>query len=73
MNDTSKTEKGLLRELMIFLKALNESVPDDTPENRGKVIEFICPICGGTAKCVRAEYNGHIHAECTKCDIKIMQ
>lgn len=59
--------------IFTFLKALGENVPEDKPENRGKVFEFTCPLCGGNVKGVRFEYNGHVHAQCEGCNMKVME
>ncbi|MEI1256017.1 hypothetical protein V8Q34_14860 [Blautia sp. JLR.GB0024] len=40
---------------------------------RGKSKEFICPLCGGKAYAARARINGHLHAGCKKCGIRVMQ
>ena len=40
--------------------------------NAGKD-EFICPICGATARCGKSSYNGHCYAECKKCRTRLMQ
>ena len=46
---------------------------DKVAVERGKAYEFTCPICGGKAVGARAEINGHIHASCESCGIRIMQ
>ena len=53
-------------EAFAFVAALNTAVQ----ENRQ---EFTCPICGGDASWTRSQYNGHIHAGCTKCRIRVLE
>lgn len=62
-----------MNKVFTFLKVLRENIPEDKPENYGKVINFTCPICGKTASCVRSEYNGHVHSKCSGCDITIIE
>ncbi len=59
--------------IFIFLKALIDNLPTDKPENRGKKIEYTCPLCGGTVSCSRSEYNGHVHAKCHDCGFAVIQ
>lgn len=40
---------------------------------RGKRYEWECPLCGGIVSGVRAEYNGHLHAGCDRCGVRIME
>ena len=42
---------------------------------RGISGQMDCPICGGkgTVSYYKVPYNGHIHAECTGCQIRMMQ
>ena len=49
-----------------FLAALNKA----EKENRQ---EFTCPVCGGDASWTRSPYNGHIHAGCAKCGIRVLE
>lgn len=49
-----------------FLIALSEA------QNKGQR-EFACPLCGGTVKMVRAPGNGHIHAACDGCGMKVCE
>lgn len=58
-----------INNIIVFLKALRENIPEEW----GKIVEYTCPICGGTVKCVRSDYNGHIHAKCEKCDMAVME
>ena len=59
------TDKAV--ELMITLDRLN--IP------RGTSGQMDCPVCGGkgSVSYYRVPYNGHIHAECTVCQIRMMQ
>lgn len=59
--------------IFTFLKALCENVPEDKLENRGEVFEFTCPLCGGNVKGMRSEYNGHVHAQCEGCNMKVIE
>ena len=52
--------------LIKFLNAQEEA------EKKGDN-EFICPICGGTAKWTRSSYNNHLHAHCCDCGFLVMQ
>lgn len=54
-----------------YLKFILEA--DKTIIERGKPYEFTCPICEGKAIGVRAEIDGHIHAACESCGIRIIQ
>ncbi len=29
--------------------------------------EFVCPVCGGTARAIKAGLNGHVHVSCETC------
>lgn len=40
---------------------------------KGETTTFECPICGGEVTASRSEYNGHIHANCSKCGINLME
>lgn len=60
-------------EIFLFLKAVRKNIPENKPENYGKVVNFTCPICGKTAACVRSEYNGHIHAKCEGCGSAVIE
>ena len=40
---------------------------------KGVIYEFECPICKGVAKASKSTYNGHLHAQCKKCDMTIME
>ena len=55
-----------MNDALDFLAALNKA----EKENRQ---EFTCPICGGNAFWTRSQYNGHIHAGCTKCRIRVLE
>ena len=35
--------------------------------------EFECPLCGETAKAIKASINGHAHAACEGCGMSFMQ
>lgn len=39
----------------------------------GESATFSCPICGHTAIAKAARQNGHIHAACTGCDVRLIQ
>ena len=54
-------------ELTIALDRLN--IP------RGTSGQMDCPVCGGkgAVSYYKVAYNGHIHAECTGCQIRMMQ
>lgn len=54
-----------------YLKFILEA--DKIIVEKGKPYEFTCPICGGAAIGARAELNGHIHAACEGCGIRIIQ
>lgn len=44
------------------------------PDNKlGEVVTFTCPECGGVAKAIRSEYNGHFHACCTECNFWVAE
>lgn len=44
------------------------------PETKvGEVVTFKCPECGGIAKAIRSEYNGHFHAQCSECDFRVIE
>ena len=49
-----------------FLAALNQAVEENQQE-------FTCPICGGNAHWSRSQINGHIHAGCTECRIRVLE
>lgn len=55
----------LPKEVIDFLKA----IPDF--EDRGVEHTAPCP-CGGTIHAIRAVYNGHLHAFCDKCEMRMM-
>lgn len=55
--------------IILFLKALKENIPEEW----GKKVKYICPVCGGTVRCARSDYNGHIHARCEKCGMGVME
>jgi len=63
----SKDDKAL-EILFKFISIANEVIVD-----RGKAYNFECPVCGGNAMGIKAETNGHLHAICEGCGIKIMQ
>ena len=56
----------IIREMIKYMQAQQEA------EDQGKE-EFICPVCGGKARWSRCEENHHLHTECSKCGIKIME
>lgn len=35
--------------------------------------EFTCPLCGSTARWVRASVNNHLHARCDGCGISVIE
>ena len=42
-------------------------------EIREKVFAFKCPICGKEAHASRSTYNGHMHASCDSCGLRLME
>lgn len=40
---------------------------------KGKVIEFTCPLCGGKAQVQQSEYNGHHAARCSSCNANFIE
>ena len=63
MNDNEALQKCFT----FLFEASKVIINSDTP------YEFTCPLCGGKAVGVKASINGHIHASCDGCGIKIMQ
>ena len=59
------------KEIDEFLKFLE--VANDTCKEKGIIYEFECPICKGMAKASKSTYNGHLHAQCKKCDMTIVE
>lgn len=55
----------VFKETMAFLDAQYDA------EMRGEHT-FTCPICGKIARWVRADGNGHLHAECV-CGIRVCE
>lgn len=49
-----------------FLMALSNALDNGQTE-------FTCPLCGGEVKMVRAPGNGHIHAACVRCGIRMCE
>jgi len=41
--------------------------------DRGVKYEWKCPLCSGTVKGARAASNGHLHAGCDGCGMRIME
>lgn len=39
----------------------------------GTIVEFKCPLCGGTASATRSVSNEHKHAKCSNCGFRIME
>ncbi len=76
-NLTEKEKKDIYLQssgkIVVFLKAISNNITADKPENRGKVIEYTCPLCGGTVRCSRSEYHGHVHARCRGCGFGVME
>lgn len=56
-----------------FLRELKKNIPADKPENRGKKIEYTCPVCGGTVSCSRSESDGHVYAKCRDCGFTVIE
>lgn len=54
-----------------FLKFLE--VANNVCMEKGKIYEFECPICKEIAKAIKSNYNGHLHAECKKCEMIIQE
>lgn len=48
-------------------------IANEVAKKRGIVYEFKCPICGEKTQVIRSSINGYIYAECTICDIKVVQ
>ena len=59
------------KEIKDFLKFLK--IANDTVKEKGKMYEFECPLCKGQAEAIKSNYNGHLHAQCKKCDMVIME
>ena len=57
-----------VQDFFTFLKVANDTITE-----RGRIYEFKCPVCGEKAKGIKNDYNGHLFAECKKCDLKIME
>lgn len=63
------------------LKKITRKVPDPFEFvveaakglNKGESKEFTCPVCGGKAHAERVKLNGHLHANCEKCGLRVMQ
>ena len=68
MSNMNKEEEKDIKDFLDFLKYAN-----DVCKEKGKIYEFECPICKGTAKAVKSSYNGHLHAECKECDLIIQE
>lgn len=49
------------RKVTEFLKAAMAAVSDCD------CADFVCPACGNTAHAVKAQINGHVHAQCDGC------
>lgn len=58
--------REMMEALGDFLAALSEA------QERGER-EFTCPLCGGKAFWGRSPGNGHIHAGCDGCGMRIME
>lgn len=54
------------KEAIIFMDAVAEA------QKKGNH-QFKCPKCGGSAEWHEARTNGHIHAWCNKCGIKMFE
>ena len=63
----SKMDPDIENEIVMFMDA----VPRDM--ERGKSYAWECPLCGGTVRGIRAEYNGHLWCKCEKCGESIIQ
>lgn len=55
-----------MNEFELFIQAVIEA--EEKCEH-----EFCCPVCGGLAEWCRSDYNGHLHAFCHGCNIKMME
>jgi len=66
--NADEIEDKEIEEFLNFMQVANDSCKE-----RGKIYEFECPICKGKAKVSKASVNGHIHARCEKCDMKVIQ
>lgn len=53
-------------DMIRFMKAMDQAL------NEGKQ-EYTCPICGGTVRVSVAKYNGHAHAYCDGCGMRLME
>ena len=53
-------------DIFAFIEAVNAAEADGREE-------FACPICGGRAHWVRSPYNGHIAANCEKCNMRMFE
>lgn len=62
------SEEEIEEEFFKFLE-----VASNICEERGKLYKFNCPICNSQAEAIRSNYNGHLHAQCKKCDLLIME
>lgn len=64
---------GINSDIIKFIKAVCENIPDNKKQNYGKRIEFVCPICDDKAWCIRSEENGHVMARCQGCGFSIIE
>ena len=54
-----------------FLKFMEVAM--SVPEKPDTVYEFECPICKEKARASISGYNGHLWAECKKCQLKMVE
>ena len=59
-------DREIMEAVRDFLEALSKA--EDAGEK-----EFVCPLCGGKASWGRSPGNGHIHAGCDGCGMRIME
>ena len=59
-------DREMMEALGDFLAAFSKA--EDAGEK-----EFVCPLCGGKAFWGRSPGNGHIHAGCDGCGMRIME
>ena len=68
--DMTAKERSDFERVITFGTAAFEAVKD---KPRGKLTEFCCPVCKGTAFAAISEYNEHLSARCDGCGMIIME
>lgn len=59
-----------IQQSIAFLQAALAACKD---KPYGTICTFRCPICGSAARAAQSPGNGHVHASCDSCKIKIHQ